>query len=133
MKVLICGARDFNDITLIDSFVRSLPKDTTIIEGEAKGADSIARDCAIKYGLQVEKYPADWSMGKVGGVLRNKKMLLEGKPDYIVGYSKDIKTSKGTKNMLTQGIKAGVPTFLNISSSINLELGFGQIALEDLE
>ena len=134
MRILICGARDFDDITRIDGFVGSLPKDSIIIEGEAKGADSLARDCSIKYGLEVEKYPADWNTyGRGAGPIRNKQMLIEGKPDIIIGYSKDIKTSKGTKNMLTQGIKAGVPCYLNALDIFNIDLGITrQLSLEDL-
>ena len=134
MKILICGARDFDDKIIIDNFILSLSKDTVIIEGEAKGADSLARDCAIQHGLEVEKYPADWSFGPRGGPVRNTRMLREGKPDIIIGYSKDIKTSKGTKNMLTQGIKAGVPCYLNVSDMFNIDLGFTkQLSLEDLK
>ena len=133
MRILICGARDFSDKIIIDNFILSLEKDTVIIEGEAKGADSIARDCAIFHGLTVEKYPADWKIGRKAGPIRNKQMLVEGKPDYVVGYSNDIKSSRGTRNMLKQALKAGIEAYLNISDAIDIELGVGQVKLEDLE
>ena len=136
MKILICGARDFDDKIIIDNFILSLSKDAVIIEGEAKGADSLARDCAIQHGLEVEKYPVTGydKYGRAAPILRNTRMLEEGKPDIIIGYSASIKSSRGTKNMLTQGIKAGVPCYLNVSDMFNIDLGFTkQLSLEDLK
>jgi len=135
MKILICGARDFDDKIIIDNFIMSLSKNTVIIEGEAKGADSLARDHAIKHGLEVEKYPVTGydKYGRAAPIFRNTRMLKEGKPDYIVGYSKDIKSSRGTKNMLTQGIKAEVPCYSNVSDFIDIQLCIGQMTLEDLK
>ena len=135
MKVLICGDRNYNDVDIIGDFIYSLPKDTIIIEGEAKGADSLARDAAIKLGLQVERYPAQWGLyGRKAGVLRNLQQLQEGKPDYVVGYHNNVKSSKGTKNMLSISIKAGVPTYLNLVDFLDIELGLAKrLSLEDLE
>lgn len=131
-KVLICGSRDFNDYKLINSFVQSLPDETVLIEGEARGADSIARDAAIKRGLRVEKFPADWQKyGKKAGILRNYDMLQEGKPNIVVAYSTDIKNSKGTKNMLEQSIKVDIPAYLNLSNYNFIDLE-GEVSLEDL-
>lgn len=135
MKILICGDRNYSDVVLIEKFISSLPKDTIIIEGEAKGADSLARDAAIKLGLDVEKYPANWKeQGKSAGPIRNSKMLKEGKPDYVIGYHNDIKSSKGTKNMLAQTIKVGVPTYLNLGSFVDVELDIAvPLCLSDLD
>ena len=116
MKILICGSRNYDNAALIYGFVRSLPDNAIIVEGEAKGADSLSREAAILYGLEVEKYPANWNLyGPQSGYLRNIQMLKEGKPDYIIAYSNDIKNSKGTKHMINQGIKNNVPTYLNVN------------------
>ena len=61
MKILICGSRNFSDTKIIKNFIYSLPSDTIIIEGEARGADSLARDFSTERGLTVEKFPADWA------------------------------------------------------------------------
>ena len=89
--------------------MKCLPKDTIIIEGEAKGADTIAWVVADILGLAVERYPADWgSYGKAAGPRRNKQMLIEGKPDFVVWFHKNITSSKGTANMISQAEAAGI-------------------------
>jgi len=78
-----------------------------VIEGEAKGADTMAREWAEHSGISVEKYPADWDTYKrAAGPIRNKQMIDEGKPDVVIGFHQDLESSKGTKNMQTQSLKA---------------------------
>ena len=77
MKILICGDRKYDSKEKIFAFVKSLPPDTIIIEGEAKGADTLAREAGEEYGFVVERYPADWSIGKKAGPIRNTQMLKE--------------------------------------------------------
>lgn len=123
IKVLICGDRKYINKELIEQFIISLPDDSVIIEGEAKGADSIARDIALQHGLKVEKYPANWeTYGKAAGPIRNAQMLKEGNPDIVVGYHDDIYNSKGTLNMLKIAKKANKPTYLNAKSYIDIFL-----------
>lgn len=82
---------------------------TTIIEGEAKGADTLARLFGETIGIPVEKYPADWSKhGKAAGPIRNKQMLDEGKPDLVIAFM--FPDSRGTANMVKQAEKAGIET-----------------------
>jgi hypothetical protein len=136
MKILICGDRNYSDIDRIEDFIYSLPKDTIIIEGECRGADIIARDIAEKLGMKVEKYPADWNSkyGRGSGVVRNKKMLEEGQPNYVIGFHNDVKNSKGTKHMLSISIKAGVPTYLNLASFVDVDLDIAvPLTLPDLD
>jgi hypothetical protein len=123
MKVLICGDRNYTNKERIDKFILSLPFDTEIIEGEARGADSIARDCAETRGLKVHKFPADWGKYfKAAGPIRNSQMLKEGKPDLVIAYHDNIKESKGTKNMATISLKAGIPVYLNVEDYLYIEL-----------
>lgn len=86
-----------------------------VIEGRALGADQIAGEWAnkqIRNGnryIQHEMFPADWqNHGKAAGPIRNKKMLEVGKPTLILAFSNNFEASKGTKNMIEQGMKAGV-------------------------
>jgi hypothetical protein len=114
-KVLICGSRDWIDPEPIRSWLCKLQDwgYTTLIEGEARGADSIARDEAEKMGFVVLKFPADWDKyHKAAGPIRNAQMLKEGTPELVVAFSKNIVESKGTKNMVDQAIKAGVSTII---------------------
>lgn len=59
--------------------------------------------------LKVEPYPADWSIGRAAGPIRNKRMIVEGKPDLVVAFHDSLETSRRTRNMINQAISAGIP------------------------
>ncbi len=109
MRILVCGDRNFKDILRIKRFLSQYPPSTVVIEGEARGADKLARSAAGQLGLFVEQYPALWSQyGRAAGPIRNQQMLKEGKPDLVVWFHDDIENSKGTKNMIKIARKAGI-------------------------
>jgi len=112
MKVLVCGSRDFNDYKkmkeVLDSEYHYGRGFSTVIEGEARGADLLARRYAEEHGLDVLPFPADWDThGKAAGPIRNAQMLREGKPDYVIAFRGP--NSRGTQNMIDQARKARVP------------------------
>ena len=110
MRLLICGDREWSDLDLMKEFIDSLPADTIIIEGDARGADKMAGSLAQQRGLQIEVYPAQWEMyGRRAGPLRNQQMLDEGKPDEVVYCHDNLEYSKGTKDMVTRARKSGLP------------------------
>src|SRR2546422_129573 len=98
MRILICGDRKWTDAKLMYRAMKSLTPSQegdigdTVIEGEANGADIMARTIADLRDITVEKYPADWCdfngvcqkvhshHGKRAGMVRNKQML-EALPD----------------------------------------------------
>lgn len=118
MKILVCGGRDFYNWELLrDTLEKYLPqpiedrisyldnKHIVIISGEAKGADSLAKDFSIVYRTGYERYPAQWDKyGKSAGYRRNLQMLEEGKPDLVIAFP----GGKGTKNMIELSKKAGI-------------------------
>lgn len=112
MRILVCGHREFDDWDLLCETLnvwldRSLDE-LTIIEGEAKGADFLARVWAKHFGIKYEAYPADWkTYGKRAGPIRNAQMLKEGKPDLVIAFLAE--GSIGTKDMINQSEKVGVP------------------------
>jgi len=108
IRVLICGDREWENAKPIKEFIENLPKSTIIIHGAAKGADTIAGRVATSLGMEVKVFPADWSIGKRAGPIRNTQMLVEGKPDAVVYFHNNLEGSKGTKNMVEQAEKAGV-------------------------
>lgn len=114
MRWLVCGARDyageetlFATLTLL-AVDRGFP--SVVIEGEARGADTMAREWAEHFMLPVEKYPANWTKyGRAAGPIRNRQMLTEGKPDLVVAfYSGPPTESRGTANMVKQARAAGL-------------------------
>lgn len=115
MRILVCGHREFDDWNLLNTTLGpylenwiSNPTDgLVIIEGEAKGADFLARVWAKYNGVTFEAYPADWTTyGKAAGPIRNKQMLVEGKPNLVIAFLS--KGSIGTANMIKQSKDYGV-------------------------
>lgn len=141
MRVLICGDRKwgFNDdyeYKMIHDQLVWLQSihgdDLVIITGGANGADSFAKWTCESLGIKCIEYKAAWSClddscesidddgnvhhrdvhGRAAGPIRNKKMLDEGQPDLVMAFHNDITKSKGTKNMIQQAKKAGVPALV---------------------
>ena len=112
MRLLICGDRNWSNRNIILKWVQNLSPEV-IIEGEARGADSIARNIAIELGIEVLRYPANWNKyGRAAGVIRNTQMLKEGKPDMVLAFHDHIEISKETSNMIGQAKKIGLPVRL---------------------
>lgn len=110
MKAIVCGGRDYSDLEYLETTLNHCKKWwnlTTIITGGAKGADSLAHMWAIKTGLITEVYPADWSIGRSAGMIRNRDMLNQ-KPDVVIAFQ----GGRGTENMITISREAGIPVFL---------------------
>lgn len=82
---------------------------STIIEGEARGADTLARKYAEEHGIHVAPFPAQWDThGKAAGPIRNAQMLREGQPELVIAFRGP--NNRGTQNMIDQARKAGVET-----------------------
>lgn len=113
MRILVCGDRNWTDKDLIGSVINQFSNVECVIEGEASGADSLAREVAYDLGIRVLKFPALWHLhGKAAGPIRNQQMLDEGKPDWVVAFHDDIDRSNGTRDMLNRAIKAGISKLL---------------------
>ena len=114
MRVLVCGTRNFDREEVIRDVMRRLPGDAVIIEGEAKGADSIARKVAGDRGMSVLRFPADWDKyGRGAGVIRNQQMLDKGRPEVVYAFymsTEDREKSIGTRDMVRRSVNAGVRT-----------------------
>ena len=114
MRVLVSGDRVWDNreklFRILDSFADQID---LIIEGCAKGADSLAEQWAILRGKLLWHFPADWEKYKrSAGPIRNSQMLKEGKPDMVIAFHNNISKSSGTKNMINQALKEGLPVYL---------------------
>jgi len=106
MKVLVCGSRHFNDYSKLKETLDQYDI-STIIEGEARGTDTLARRYGEEQGIHVSPFPALWDKhGKAAGPIRNAQMLREGQPELVIAFRGE--NSRGTRNMIDQSRKAEV-------------------------
>lgn len=129
MRILVTGDREWTNKKRIYDLLVSLPKDTVIIHGRARGADTLAAKCALELGLQIDKpptttdrndpahlggYPAEWNKYRrahgrnPAGPIRNGTMIKEGLPDVTWAFHNNLDDSKGTKDCINQSIVAGL-------------------------
>lgn len=114
MRLLVFGSRTWTDRASVWRALSALPR-SCIIEGEARGADTLARQWAQFYRVPVEKYPANWGLGRSAGPIRNARMHLEGKPDKAIGFvcgSVHEPLSRGSQNMAYICRGAGTPLLI---------------------
>lgn len=108
MRILVCGDRNWSKKEVIRRELEKFPKETTVIHGAARGADTLGGIVARELGFSVEEYPANWEKyGKAAGPIRNRQML-ETKPDLVLAFHHDLNKSKGTKHMLKIAKEAGI-------------------------
>jgi hypothetical protein len=110
VRVLVCGDRNWTEQVPIYMRLRQLPRDTVVIHGCARGADTIGGQVARSLGFKVLEFPADWDKyGKGAGPIRNQQMLDEGKPELVLAFHRNFADSKGTKDMVSRAKKANIP------------------------
>jgi hypothetical protein len=72
----------------------------------------MSAEIAKNMELPVERYPAQWDkFGRSAGPIRNTQMLTEGKPHGVVAFHYCLAKSKGTRNMVEQAKRKGIPTW----------------------
>lgn len=108
MRVLVCGGRDYSDYRKLNDALQALHvrvRIDVLIQGGARGADTLAADWAHVAGVETLTFEADWKRhGRVAGFIRNQHMLTEGKPDLVVAFP----GGKGTANMIVTARRLGV-------------------------
>jgi hypothetical protein len=109
-RVLVTGSREWADPEPIRRALKRLPTDTILIHGMARGADRLAHEVAEELGLEIRPCPAEWEKyGKAAGIIRNRQMLAEDKPDLVLAFHPNLAEARGTKHMVEVARKAGVP------------------------
>lgn len=109
MRVLVCGGRDFEDATFLNWVLDTLHAKKPIeiiIHGCARGADSFADEWAVRTkGCTSYGVPADWKKhGQRAGMIRNRLMLENGRPDLVLAFE----GGAGTRDMTSVAVAAKV-------------------------
>lgn len=102
--VLFYGDRNWNDRKVIRmQLVRLRQKhgvtDLVIMEGGARGADTISKQEANKLDIHVAEIKALWDT-RMHGAGPQRNFVMRGfEPDEAIGFHDDIENSKGSKHM----------------------------------
>jgi hypothetical protein len=99
MKVIIAGSRDFDDYELLCKYCDHILQNQTdieIVSGTAKGADQLGERYAKEKEYKITRFPADWSLGKSAGYIRNEEMAKYA--DALIAFWNGM--SKGSKHMI---------------------------------
>lgn len=120
MRVLVCGGREnwdhegvareldarhakYNEAC--DLVLDQMLPRFTIITGGAPGIDSVALQWAMRNKVRFELFQADWKThGRAAGPMRNKSMLVEGKPNLVLAF----KGGRGTADLVRQARTRGI-------------------------
>jgi len=112
MKVLVCGDRNYTDTARVHGALDALDRLNgieAVIEGCATGADSMGESWAREHGVPIRHFRPEWDKyGRAAGPVRNRQMLMEGRPDLVLAFHDNLEESKGTKDMVRQAQKAGI-------------------------
>lgn len=123
MRLLVTGDRNWSNREIVYNALVTLDKSSVIIHGAARGLDTIAAECALELGLQVDLPPtpdnhlggylAQWkTKGRSAGPQRNTLMLQSGHPDLVWAFHDDLWGSRGTLNMVEQALRVKLPVML---------------------
>lgn len=101
-KLLVCGSRSITDKEWVKDNIETYwywnlacYKYPVMIEGEARGVDSIAKEYAQENEWEIESYPANWTLyGRGAGFIRNEIMVKAADEVLVLWDGK----SKGTKH-----------------------------------
>jgi hypothetical protein len=108
MRVLVTGGRAYDNRNRLTRALDSLHAKhpiTTLIHGNAPGADTLAADWPRTRGVTAISYPANWKQhAKAAGPIRNQQMINLGKPDAVVAFP----GGKGTADMLAKARAANI-------------------------
>lgn len=126
-RILVCGGRDYTDKNKVFAILNELVSmsdrnqlgyHVVIIHGacgvdkhkpnlsKMKGADFLADQWTVCNWKSLEMFPADWTRyGNAAGQVRNRQMLKEGKPTFVVAFP----GAGGTAHMVSIAKEADVP------------------------
>ena len=107
-RVAVTGGRKYRNRDLVWSTLDAYHGAfgiSMLILGGARGADKHAQDWAIDRRVSHCVMYADWDNApKYAGMLRNRRMIDEGKPDVCIAFP----GGRGTKDMRTRCRKGGI-------------------------
>lgn len=109
--LLFTGSRYWSDESPVRSVLLA-SKPSLIVHGGAPGLDSIVASLALELGVPTRVFPADWTLGKKAGPLRNQEMVefikIQRYPCFYA-FHESLSLGKGTRDTVVRCMKARVP------------------------
>ena len=116
-NIIIAGSRDFTNYEIVKKSLKNflVSKQTsdkpTIICGMARGADMLGYRLAKEHNLPLKEFPADWSIGKMAGYIRNEQMAK---------YAAE--SGNGVLLAFWDGVSKGTCHMIDLAKKHNLEV-----------
>ena len=106
---VVCGGRDFTDTEMFDAamgdLIRLRGMPALVVQGGAKGADTMARTWARRHAIGLETERPDWEThGRAAGPIRNQAMMDGYRPHLTVAFP----GGRGTADMVRRSREAHV-------------------------
>jgi hypothetical protein len=103
-RIAIVGSRDYPHLADVAAYVNTLPMNTVIVSGGAKGVDLAAENAAKARRMKTVIFLPDWDThGKAAGFIRNQDIVAAC--DRLVAFSHN--GSRGTANSIRLARQAG--------------------------
>ena len=114
---VVTGSRTWEDEGRLTETLEAFGPDL-VVHGGARGADRMAGRWALRNGVKVMVYPANWNAhGRSAGFRRNQQMVeiaqanaLAGDEVVVLGFWRD--QSTGTADMLGRSRRAGLDVWV---------------------
>lgn len=114
MRILATISRDWDDYFIVAKRLRDLARvldidfcEMRLVHG-ASQMDFFVAGVAYELGMEVEAHPADWSLGKGAGFIRNAEMIRSG-IDLCLAFIKN--ESRGASHCAHAAEMAGIATW----------------------
>lgn len=106
MRVIIAGSRTGFRYSDVERVMSKVPFEvTTVVSGGARGVDEFGKIWAMRQGIPIAEYIADWGKyGKAAGMYRNLEMAESA--DALVAIWDGV--SKGTAHMIQTARRRGM-------------------------
>jgi hypothetical protein len=109
LRVLVCGSRNYRDQEHVWTTLSELNAKQPIgllIHGAATGADRLAQAWALNRVIPDREFNANWpEHGGAAGVIRNQRMIDEGRPDLVVAFPGGPGTADLVQRAKLHGVK----------------------------
>ena len=97
LRLLVCGGRHFDDLTMVEEWlerIHALRPVSVLIHGGLPGLGLALENWARRNDVRLIRYPSNFSLGKRGDFERDDFMLEDGRPDALLAFPGGVRTAR---------------------------------------